>query len=603
MNNPSLKELPRSYEYRRDIPTDDIYRDLRRWAVSFPKAVSLYLESFARRPFRTSIAGGLKNVDPKQDSIPDAISKAISHGFEGLQFVHDMDLHHKRANGLRAALITNNIDNNLLSSFGLNLTYAMNHSDFTDHGIPHVRRVHRVIDQIILRVLELRHRSSIERWLPALELFPHFHDMDQVMTMYRNKELEAQLIKERKPEEYEKRKLKPKVAHGLAAAVMTMALHKRYNEESGMTPSDILHSKQICATAALMMLKHEKPEGIDEAFRATLANGEAKRNGQDNKYWQDALNGYDLYDDFDKNRIDLFTLSPSQIISMMRDQKQKGGFMINGSKLGLDPQFEREYTAELQELFNDTNPIFSNISNEQRETFTLATKVAVFADEVEMVYPPYPSIMRSLKTDISRARPWWKTGATTEEILAAFNDVKRAGNLDENDPLASDSYRLLWESWNLMEKTRKAKENQVNDNNTFQLETAPYVNNVASKHVLMRLMAVRDIGERIMRSKNKESISQALSGIYLKRKESLTRKVLSRAEKVSAMEKVKLKVRPNEVLLKTLLRDREEADLLDQYGFRMRLLGREEEDLTDIIHLKPMSGQYDEGSIEEFLSF
>ena len=201
---------------------------------------------------------------------------------------------------------------------------------------------------------------------------------------------------------------------------------------------------------------------MTKLFRATLANGDAKRNGQDNRYWQDARNGYDLYDDFDHNRIDLFTLSPSQIIRMMRDQKEKGGFIIQGSKLGLDPQFEREYTAELQELFNDTNPIFSNITNEQRETFTLATKVAVFADEVEMVYPPYPSIMRSLKTDMSRSRAWWPVGATIEGILAAFNDKERAGNLNEKDPLASDSYRLLWESWNLMEKTRKAKRSSSN---------------------------------------------------------------------------------------------------------------------------------------------
>ena len=82
----------------------------------------------------------------------------------------------------------------------------------------------------------------------------------------------------------------------------------------------------------------------------------------------------------------------------------------------------------------------------------------------------------------------------------------------------------------------------------------------------------------------------------------LTLKVISRAEKLSAIEKVKLKVRLDEKSLKVLLEKRKEDDLLDQYSFRIRLLGREEEELTDIITHKPMNREYDEENIGVFLS-
>lgn len=558
MTNRSSERYSPSYLVERRVSSDTIYYNQILWAKCLPNAVDKYLKSLNHRSLPQSLIDGIKKLRPNEDP--------VGHVLEGIQFAYELDLHHKRANGLRAALITNNANPNLLSPFGLNLTYAMNHSDFTDHGIPHVRRLHAVMDQIILRVPELRHSESIMRWLPSLELFPHYHDMDQVMTMYRNKEFKRLGID---------KKLEPKAAHGLAAAVMTMALYKRYNEESGMTRTDLTRSKEICKAAALMMVKHEEPDKINKALSAFDENGNGKMLGTDARYDKRINSGTwltNLVWDFDANMVDMFSLSPSQLIEILRQKKAQKGFVDLESPIGLDPQFEREYSKELAELSIDNDSLIPEISAEQRKSFTLATNVAVFADEVEMIYPPYPSIVRSLKTDVSKKRSWWNSQATVDSMLKAFTE--QGGNLAKTSDLASDSYRLLWESWNIMEKTRKAKEHDVKE---FHLETTPYVNNIAGEHVLMRLMAVHDFGEKIM---NGKGLAKLLGGIYNQRNNALSRKYYSR--------------------IKGLSTDAF-ANLSEQYRYRMRLLTEELTELTQILENKPSVREYNNQDTQNFI--
>ncbi len=575
------------YLFRREVHPDDIQKTLNSWAYSFPTAVRTWVQMRERR----SLKGVIDGLHHREEG-----ETAYGHALEGVQFAYDLLIEHKKANGLRAGVLSHNLDPDALSVFGLDLTYAMNHRDFTDHAIPHVRRTHRVMDQTILNVPELRHRASIDRWLPALELFPHNHDVDQVLTLMRNKSLKREMTEQGRLDEYDNLQLDSKAAHGLAAAVMTMALSGRYREEAGMSPVDASRAQETANTAALMIMKHEWPEKLDEAFSPTYAGNRLKHQGSHERYSGKRGLGR-LLRDFDKNNVDLFSLSPKQVIQILGYKKRAAGFVSDDNTYGLHPSFVKEYRKELDALARDTRPLLPGLSGtdeastDARETFVLATKVAVFADEVEMIYPPHPSIMRSLKTERSRKRPFWRKGATAEAML---REIEAQGGNYSGD-LSSDSYRLLWEAWDMIHKTERAMKRQ-SEGGGFDLTTAPYVEKVTREHVLMRLFALRDFGVAVLTGESGPVVGQ----IYGKRKESLMKKALKRSKTLSRLEKQRLQRAGNPHEVAHALMEHDEAQLWDSYQYRLRELDNETAEMINVIEAKPQIGTYDEGDLEQF---
>ncbi|MFA5136753.1 MAG: hypothetical protein WC489_05160 [Patescibacteria group bacterium] len=574
--------------FPQEASQDEINQNITSWAWALPTAWNIWKQTALNR---RTVPDILRSYRTR--TVP-----AYEHALEGVQFAYELDLNHKRANGLRAALITYNprasTQPHRLSKFGLDLTYAMNHYAFADHGMPHVRRTHRVMDQVVLRVPELRHAVSIRYWLPALELFPFFHDADQVLTLQRNRYLFDMLKKKGEIADYERLKLKPKTGHAEAASVMIMALQKRYLEESGMSGITDEDRRAVMG-AALMILKHDEPDRIDEAFSATMGKDQRRKaQGSANKYKRKAHGNQHLLEDYESNSVDLFSLSPHQIMKILKAKKASGNFLSDQSIYGLDPHFEKEYHEELQALFEDKNPVFKvkELSDSDRKSFILATKAAVFADEVEMIYPPYPSILRSLRAEVSRPRPFWVKDATAEDIFQIMTDA--GGNY--RGPLASDAYRLLWETWQIIEKTRLAKVNSANSD-VFEFNLTPYVVSVAREHILMRLFALREFGVRIM---GDHGSAIFLTEIFNERKTALLKKAIRRSTKIGTLEKALHLAHPDYDKLKETLDSEEDTVLSDRLSFRIRTLIEEEDEIRQILNAKPYTGQYSEKDILEF---
>ena len=401
---------PKQYLFPRVEDTEHD-TDLTRWSIAGPIALNAWLrETFDRK---RSLRGVIDTFTKRDEPW-------LEHILEGIEFVGRMDVADRASNGLRLAVTHDKRDTTRESAFGTMLHRAFNNPTLSDHNHEHSRRLERWLETMMLNIGELRHSHSIYHWIDSTILFSYWHDADQLISLQRNEE--------------EGRDFSVKKGHALAGAVMLLALHKRYAVERKVSIHD---AWEITAGAALMSLKHDEPERFMQALSGTQ-NAYIDQDGTRLYLKGDILEK--LYED---NALNLFTLTPAQLVELLRRIKKKNGFMEGGSKHGLFPAFEKEY-GRTNELEMNNRPMIETITDEEKRSFRLAATASVMADVFDMVAPPLEALMRTMNTQYSRSRPFFRM-QSPEEMMKAI--MLEGGNVSAE--VDSDTRRILWELANL----------------------------------------------------------------------------------------------------------------------------------------------------------
>ena len=100
--------------------------------------------------------------------------------------------------------------------------------------------------------------------------------------------------------------------------------------------------------------------------------------------------------------------------------------------------------AELHELEMNNRPMIETITDEEKRSFRLAATASVMADVFDMVAPPLEALMRTMNTQYSRSRPFFRM-QSPEEMMKAI--MLEGGNVSAE--VDSDTRRILWELANL----------------------------------------------------------------------------------------------------------------------------------------------------------
>lgn len=467
---------PKPFLFER--PTETKYdEDLNRWTVGGP----ISLEAWVRQTFDRgrSIRGVFRSFRGREE-------RWLDHILEGIEFVGRMEVADLASNGLRGSVLWDNRDHTKPSEFGKILTRAYNNPVLADHNHEHSRRHERWLESMFLNIGELRHSHSVFMWIDSALLFSYWHDVDQLMSLERNL--------------MGSKDLPVKRGHALGAAVMILALHNRYAIERKVS---IHRAWEICAGAALMIARHDKPEGFADGLTGTAM---AYHQLPDGTY--ERIKGEDLKHAFDTNELDLFSMAPSQLMELLREEKAQYGFVETEDSWGLHPAFEEEYRHELTSLAKNTIPILKDVTPQERMSYRYAAEAAVLADVFDMVSPPTESIFRTLNTQISRGRPFFRTDMGLEAQLAHIgSDI---GNIDPG--VDSDVRRMFWELVHM---------EHIKDGITAD---SPFVRSINRETAIMGALAFKDIGMRIMRGDLSD-----IDTLYHFRKAQVARKTLAKA--------------------------------------------------------------------------
>lgn len=460
----------RSYETKYD---DDLYR----WNVVVPLAMKAW--------FRVTFDRN-RSLRGVYSSFRDAKESRTKHILEGIEFVGWMEIADRASNGLRVALRRDYRNEQNPSIFGGIFTKAYDNPALSDHNHEHIRRQERWFETMLLNIGELRHSHSIFEWIDSGLLFS-MHDADQLLTLQRNLD--------------EGTHLDAKKGHGLGAAVMLLALHKRYAIER---KTSIHNAWEICSGTALMAMKHDKPEEFVQAM-----SGMKQAFTVDVDGIRTLMTSGVLEHAFNKNELDLFSLSPSQLLELLARIKSKHGFIREGDNdsYGLHPEFEKEYAGELADLARNHDPLIRDITPEGRRSFRLTAEAAVQADVLEMVSPPVEAIFRTLNTQIAKSRPFFRH----EDIEATF---ERISDTQGNIPVGIDSNvrRMYWELMHIEHMPESL------------VTQSPYMKRINEGHAIMGAIIFKDIGSRIMNGDYSD-----LDRVYTARKQQLTEKTLKKA--------------------------------------------------------------------------
>lgn len=531
---------PKPYLFER--PTETKYdEDLSRWTVSGP----ISMDAWIRQTFDRgrSIQGVFRSFRGRKE-------RWLDHILEGIEFVGRMEVADLASNGLRGAVLWDNRDHTRPSEFGTMLTRAYNNPQLSDHNHEHSRRHERWLESMFLNIGELRHSHSVFSWIDSALLFSYWHDVDQLLTLERNLT--------------EGKYLPAKHGHALAASVMILALHERYAIERKVS---IHKAWEICAGTALMIARHDKPEGFAAGLVGTK---NAYRELPDG--FRQLLHGRQLQEIFDKNELDLFTISPSQLMELLRMEKEKHGFVDDTESVwGLHPAFEEEYRYELALLANNTVPIIKDVTPRERMSYRYAAEATVLADVFDMVSPPTESIFRTLNTQHSRGRPFFRTDMGLEAQLAHIgSDI---GNIDPD--VDSDVRRMFWELVHM---------EHIKDGITAD---SPFVRSINRETAIMGALAFKDIGMRIMRGDLSD-----IDTLYHFRKAQVARKTLAKAgyskvRRLAVYQSV-MKTGDDAIIIE-LLEKKGNGRLLGRYREKVHNLDIEAQRIKDGLLQKPDS--------------
>jgi len=321
---------------------------------------------------------------------------------------------------------------------------------------------------MLLNIGKLRHSDSVVDWIDSAFLSAYFHDIDQLLTLERNSE-------ERQAQGGVLSELPAKKGHALAAAVMMLTLHKRYQEEAVLRKRE---SWDICAGAAYMILKHDIPEELSDTLK-----GRGLPYAMDGEGQKTFFHGQELKEKFEKNELDLVKITPSQLIDLLRMVKKEHGFLNDDSTYGLLGQFEQEYRKELESLEKNERPLLERSQDENiRKSLDYMTEITVRADLLEMIAPPVEAIFRTLNTQYSKSRPFF---LHEEGSTGLQNILEGSGNVQSSSD--SDTRRILWEFVHLDSLS-----------NESGIADSRYLKRVHKENAILGLLAFRTIGSHIM---------------------------------------------------------------------------------------------------------
>ena len=393
-----------------------------------------------------------------------------------------------RANTFRMDIAERGMNNE--SDFGFTYKMGQDFPGFVDHEHHHARHVEYTIKKSLIEYdkaypgeFDLKDPDMLAD-MTALFLFPYTHDgFDQQTSSVRNAVFKEKGIPISLP---------VKKGHGVASGVMLMAQASRYAESCGITFEEAWN---IISPAAIMTMRHDIPEKFEETFGDKSIPTEI----------QLTLEGEELIEPFEDDKLDLLTLSPKQYVEILRMQKYPYGFIGDfgeegKSIYGLSPEFEAEFKDELSQLNASTSPLMENLSDSRRTRLKTLTEIAYFSDTADMISPWLYQFGRTFLTDYSRRRAWSIfNGKEQPTVDDAFGMIIEGPGFQP-----ADDMRLLWEL--------------VHANGTdSKLNKIPWVIQFHKDHTILGAMLMVSLGERIMEigELSEDDLNQAEIRLFL----------------------------------------------------------------------------------------
>lgn len=445
--------------------------------------------------YKHGVSVWLRETLKRRRNIPDIIDSVrgeniFEHVIEGFDFAHSMDIADRAANGLRVNLVFDNrkLQERGHSQFGMMINYGYNNPKLAEHGHPHLRRVERLVEAMLLNIGDLRHSETVKQFIDALLLYTNFHDMAQIRNLQHNLLHSNDQI------------TNVKKAHGLEAAIMLLVMHRRYASERKIGHGE---AWQKCAQAAAMIMLHDNPEKFlrvlnsrENAFEVYGNNlGEYKKSAMQKKIGKLANV---FRESQPKAVVDVFSLTPRQLLLILAHLKQ-----ADFNTFGLPADFVKEYKVEISNLFNNQSPLLEyedvdekgrqvmriGMPEEGRQAFNLAAEVALMGDLIDMRIPGQESILRTFRAQRSQKRNFFPYEFHLEN--AKKNIFSGSGELRKGDPLSSDVIRILWESTNIEKIIKDLPEDNP-------LLKSNYLKRIIKDASIMSVLSLQEIGSALM---------------------------------------------------------------------------------------------------------
>jgi len=347
------------------------------------------------------------------------------------------------------------------TSFGAKLNSAMNGQEVGHHGHPHSRIVEKSGEWMLRLILEKGkfdpEKPGFFEDLVAFSMFHYLHDLDQQMTALYNVENETN-INEKK-------------GHGVGAALMALAMAKDLADSTGI---EMERARKIMNSAAIMMMRHDDPEKFDKTFNP------------ENKKAYEFENNNDLLNAFLEDKLDVFSLSPSQLMHILDKIKTKKGNKIPGSTYGLDPDFGKEHSESLAKMSSDQESLFDQSDptfNDQRERVINLTRTAYDADMINMICPYNDQIPRTLQTQYSIEREFSTFSDPQSTVKNSFDRI----NQENGNGLKGDDERIFWELLHF-----------GNISKNLIMADIPEISQFTREHVMLSAIAFKNFGIAIM---------------------------------------------------------------------------------------------------------
>lgn len=268
---------------------------------------------------------------------------------------------------------------------------AYQHPDISDHAHGHKRRVSLWAKKQLIEIEELKQQPGFVDYLKPAMLVTDFHDQIQIVNQYRN-------ITEW-PEGAQTPS--PRTGHEAGGALMILAQYQKYAQAHRISYGE---AYEICSKAAVLMMHHDSQEDVSHLF-----SGE--------KESATGLVGDELIQKFQSKSIDLTSITPAQLIEIVRAQTKV--YQVNKSATGLHPAFEEEYKEILGELEDTKLPLMYAATQQDRDNLRLVGEVLYRADLWDMTTPPVHALMRTLAGAHSFTRAFLPD-FTSQEDLSDF---------------------------------------------------------------------------------------------------------------------------------------------------------------------------------------
>lgn len=486
-----------------------------------------------------------------------------------------MRLSGRIANGWKIGLIEDFHNPGKVSRYGILANLARNSG--SPHAHPHERRMSTLQAGIILGVRELRHGElAINTWIPAITKSAVSHDQPQAIREYLNTYDHFYSQKENK--------LKTKIGHAAEAALISWITKPLHAFEAQLSDEGILNRN--LAAEALYNLQHDEPMLASKRFEAKTRAGEvldvSKHKLKDlvNKGLDGPLG--EFLEKWQNAEINAYSMTFPHIWLLMIAQQQQAGFKYKDSKLGLFPWFEKDWTQEINKMFEDNTTLgeYLNLKDDNdKKAFELGSEVVNQSDLGDMIIPIWESLTKMFKVRHSQERAFFKITGDTDKMVDLIT-THPTGNFSKEE--TSDTLRALWEAFSVAAQMKGSVVSQSRYHQKQFVESA-----------LVRMFLLKELGAEIMQGDFdafKETNQARIDKIHrkaLRRILDVLDKQNKRAEKISVWGQWLKTVAKKEDKLKLLVKLNKEHNVQNLYEQKVREVEVEPEIIRDIFANKP----------------